>query len=152
MENSNMLFVGLDVHKDTIHVALAPTGENREVRDYGVIGGDIGSVEKTIRKLTSTGKQLHVVYEAGPTGFAIQRYLNKKGIDCSVVAPSLIPKKPGDLVKTDRRDALSLARLHRAGELSPIFVPTEADEAMRDLTRAREDAMLAHKRARQLLL
>ncbi len=152
MEKKFNMFVGMDVHKETIHIALAEEGENREVRNYGVIGGDINAVEKTIRKLTSTGKRLRVVYEAGPCGFTIQRYLSKQGIDCSVVAPSLIPKKPGDQVKTDRRDALSLARLHRAGELSPIYVPTEADEAMRDLTRAREDAMLAYKRARQLLL
>lgn len=147
-----IVHVGLDVHKESINVAVAETGPDREVRSYGTVNGTAVAVEKVLRKLISVGKEPRVVYEAGPTGFALQRFLQEKKIDCVVVAPSLIPKASGDRVKTDRRDALTLARLHRAGELSPITVPTEEDEAMRDLTRARVDAMIAHKRARQLLL
>jgi hypothetical protein len=95
---------------------------------------------------------LRFVYEAGPCGYEIYRSLTKLGFDCIVVAPSLIPKKSGDRIKNDRRDALNLARLHRAGELKAIYVPSETDEAMRDLTRAREDAVIAQRIARQTLL
>ena len=150
MRNSNT-FVGLDVHKEKINVAVADE-ENRDVRSYGPINGNHEAVYKVLRKFISHGKQPRVVYEAGPCGFALQRYLAQKGIDCMVVAPSLIPKPSGDRVKTDRRDAMTLARLHRAAELSAIHIPSEQDEAIRDLSRAREDAMIAHKRARQLLL
>ncbi len=122
MNNCNT-FVGLDVHKQTINVAVADT-EDREVRSYGPVSGNHEAVHKVLRKLISQGKQPRVVYEAGPTGFALQRYLAEKGIDCMVVAPSLIPKPSGDRVKTDRRDAMTLARLHRAAELSPIYVPS----------------------------
>src|SRR5207244_328468 len=118
----------------------------------GTVNGTPVAVEKVIRKLISIGKTPAVVYEAGPTGFHLQRHLASKHIDCIVVSTSLIPTKPGDKINTDKRDAITLARLHRAGALSPIYVPADEDETMRDLTRARVDAMIAHKRARQHLL
>ena len=109
------------------------------------------ALDKVIRKLQSTARTLRVVYEAGPCGYAIYRHLSAKKIDCTVIAPSMTPKKSGVRVKTDRRDAISLARLHRAGELTPVYVPRQDDEAMRDLSRAREDAKRAETRARQQL-
>lgn len=150
MQNS-ITIVGLDSAKNSVAVATAETGGNQEVRYYGKIGGDMASLDKTVRKLESKGSELHFVYEAGPCGYEIYRHLTKKGYTCTVVAPSLIPKKSGNRVKTDRRDAENLAKLHRAGELTPIYVPQEEDEAMRDLTRGREDAIKAQRTARQRL-
>jgi len=150
--SKNITFVGLDVHKDSISVALADEGRDEDVRYYGKIDGDLESLHKTVRKLVSTGATLHFVYEAGPCGYEIYRSLTKQGFECVVVAPSLIPKKSGDRIKNDRRDAISLARLHRAGELKAVYVPTEEDEAMRDLTRAREDTVKALRVSRQVLL
>jgi transposase len=145
------IFVGLDVHKNSIDVAIAEGGRHEEVRHYGKVGGDLTALDKVIRRLQSRGVTLQVVYEAGPCGYQIYRHLSRRGIECVVVAPSMIPKRSGDRVKTDRRDALSLARLHRAGELSPVYVPGEEDEAMRDLVRGREDAKDAEKKAKQRL-
>ena len=151
MTSSNILFVGLDVHKESIEVALAEDGIGGEVRHYGKVGGTFDAIDKVLRKLVSLGKTLHFCYEAGPCGYELYRYLTTKGHVCIVVAPSLIPKKAGDKVKTDKRDAIQLARLFRAGELTAVFVPEREDEAIRDLSRAREDAMLAQKAARQRL-
>ncbi len=146
-----IVHVGLDVHKESIDVALA-SNQSAEVRHYGTIGGDIASLDRVVRKLSSEYSQLRIVYEAGPCGFEIYRYCRKKHIECWVVAPSRIPKQPGERVKTDRRDAAMLARLSRAGELKGIYVPTEADEALRDMTRARETAMIHYGRSRKELL
>ncbi len=151
MTKSNILFIGLDVHKESIEVALAEDGIGGEVRHYGKIGGTFAAVDKLLRKLVSLGKTLHFCYEAGPTGYELHRYLTSKDHICVIIAPSLIPKKPGDKVKTDKRDAIELARLFRAGELTPIYIPEREDEAIRDLSRAREDAMLIQKSARQRL-
>jgi transposase len=151
MTKSSNLYVGMDVHKETIDIALAEGDGRQEVRHYGSIGGDLVVLDQAVRKLQATGKTLHFVYEAGPCGYVIYRHLAGKGLDCVVVAPSMIPKRSGDRVKTDRRDAEMLARLHRAGELSAVYVPHPEDEAVRDLTRAREDAKEAQTRARHQL-
>ena len=102
---------------------------------------DTQPIDKGLRHLQSKGQQLVFVYEAGPCGYWLYRYLTKKGDVCWVVAPSVIPKKPGDRVKTDRRDARQLARLMRSGDLTPVYVPAVDDEAIRDLSRAREDTL-----------
>lgn len=149
--NKSIAFVGLDVHKDSIVVAIAGSGRGQEVRDYGTIGGDLHALDRLVRKLQSKYSELHFVYEAGPCGYVIYRHLTGKGLSCTVVAPSMVPKKSGDRIKNDRRDARALARLHRAGELTTVYVPEREDEAMRDLTRAREDAKAAERKARQRL-
>jgi len=145
-------FIGMDVHKNSIDIAIAQDGRKGQVRHYGKIDGTLAALDKVIRKLISTGNQLHFVYEAGPCGYQIYRHLTTQGLDCSVVAPSRIPKPVGSQIKNDRRDALMLARLHRAGELTAVYVPRAEDEAIRDLTRAREDAKSDEKRSKQRLL
>lgn len=148
--NDSIMYVGLDVHKETIEIALAPNGGG-EARHYGRIAGDLEAVDKVITRLRKSHGKLKFVYEAGPCGYALHRHLLRKGHECDVVAPSMIPKCSGDRIKTDRRDAVMLARLHRAGELTAVFVPSAEDEAVRDLTRSREDAVANHRRARQQL-
>jgi transposase len=149
-----LLFVGLDAHKETISIGSAEDGRSGEVRSHGTISNDLRALEKLLRKLQKegpSGKELRVCYEAGPCGFAIARRLLQLGINCVVVAPSLIPKKSGDRQKNDRRDALKLARLHRSGDLTAIHIPEPTDEALRDLCRARTDAMNDLRRTRQQL-
>jgi len=142
-------FVGLDVHKDTIAVGIAEAGRG-DARYWGEIGHRPEAVRKLIKRL-GRPEDLIVCYEAGPTGYGLYRQLRAMGITCIVVAPTLTPTRPGDRVKTDRRDAVRLAKLLRAGELTPVWVPNEADEALRDLMRAREDAKQDLTRARQRL-
>jgi transposase len=141
MSQSRTLFIGMDVHKDSIAVAYVAQDHGAEVTYLGAIGTRQGDIDQLIRKRQSKAKHLVFVYEAGPCGYWLYRYLTKKDYDCWVVAPSLIPKKPGDRVKTDRRDAVQLARLARSGDLPPVYVPTVEDEAIRDLPRAREDTI-----------
>jgi transposase len=147
----SITFVGLDVHKNTIDVAIADDGRNSEVRYHGTIGGGLDDIDRLVKKLKVSRKELHFVYEAGPCGYDIFRSLTEKGFDCAVCSPAHIPKSPASRIKTDRRDAVMLARLHRAGELTYVYVPRADDEAMRDLTRAREDAIKAQRVARQQL-
>lgn len=147
----SITIVGLDNHKNSIEIVTADTDGAREVRRFGTIGGTMDALDRAVRKLASRGSTLRFVYEAGPCGYEIYRHLTAKGFSCKVVAPSKTPKKSGDRIKNDRRDAEALARLERAGELTAIHVPREEDEAMRDLSRAREDAVGALRIARQQL-
>ena len=144
-------FIGMDVHKNTITIAIADEGREKQTRVYGTIANDLDALDKFCRKMISTSSQLHFVYEPGPCGYGIYRHLTSKDFDCVVVAPSMIPRKSGDRIKNDRRDAIMLARLHRAGELTAVYVPDVQDEAMRDLVRAREDTVKATKKAKQQL-
>jgi len=145
---SKIRFLGLDVHADTIAASIAePDGE---VRPLGIIPNRLESVRKIVAKLGPV-KQLKACYEAGPTGYVLYWQLTALGVPCQVVAPSLVPVKAGDQVKTDRRDAAKLARSYRAGDLTPVWVPDAAHEALRDLVRAREDAMQDQHRARHRL-
>ena len=141
-------FLGLDVHAETIAVAIAePDGE---VRSLGTIANREDSIRKLIRKL-GPAENLRACYEAGPTGFVLYWQLSQLGVACAVIAPTLVPKKPGDRVKTDRRDALKLARSHRSGDLTAVWVPDEDSEALRDLVRQREAAKQDQLRARHRL-
>jgi hypothetical protein len=156
-------FIGLDVHKATISVAVAQGVRGGEVRHLGTVPHRPDQVRKLVEKLAAGGARLHFCYEAGPCGYGLHRQLTELGHDCMVVAPSrspvysnhgvhgLTPMKAGDRVKTDRRDATMLAKLHRAGELTAVWVPDAAHEAMRDLVRARATAVRVAGKARQHL-
>lgn len=141
MAQSRTLFIGMDVHKDTIAVAYVAQDHGAEVTCLGTLGTRHCDIDHLVRKRQAKATPLIFVYEAGPCGSWLYRYVTQKGYDCWVVAPSLIPQKPGDRVKTDRRDAVQLARLARSGALTTVSVPKVDDEAIRDLTRAREDAL-----------
>jgi transposase len=144
----NVRFVGLDVHAQTIAVAVAETGG--EVRSLGVIPNNPEAVSRLVKRLGKPG-QLRVCYEAGPTGYVLYWQLTRLGVHCEVVAPTLVPVKAGDRVKTDRRDAQKLARSYRAGDLTAVWVPDATHEALRDLVRAREAAKCDQLRARHRL-
>ncbi|HEY0274620.1 MAG TPA: IS110 family transposase [Paenirhodobacter sp.] len=143
-------FIGLDVHKASISVAVAQGVRGGEVWHLGSVPNRADQIRKLVEKLAASGAQLQFCYEAGPCGYGLHRQLVEMGHDCSVIAPSLIPLKAGDRVKTDRRDAV-LAKLHRPGELTAVWVPDAAHEAMRDLVRARATAMRVAGKARQHL-
>jgi transposase len=144
-------FIGLDVHKATISVAIAQGERGGEVRHLGTVPHRPDHVRKLVEKLAAGGTRLHFCYEAGPCGYGLHCQIVEPGHDCIVVAPSLTPVKKGDRVKTDRRDVVMLAKLHRAGELTAVWVPDAAHEAMRDLIRARATAVRVFCKARQHL-
>ena len=145
---TKILYVGMDVHAETIAVAVAE--QDGEVRSHGVISNRVESIRKLVGKLGGA-KRLRVCYEAGPTGYALYWQLAALGVACEVIAPSLIPRKPGERVKTDRRDAEKLARCYRADELTAVWVPDADHEALRDLVRAREAAKKDQLKARHRL-
>lgn len=147
-----IVYVGLDVHKHSISVAIAQEGREGEVRFIGDFENNPSSIAKLCKKLSKDGAKLEFCYEAGCFGYGLYRQLISTGHGCMVVAPSRIPKAPGDRVKTDRRDAQRLAVLHRVGELTKVWVPGRTHEAMRDLVRARMDASMQLMRCRQQLL
>lgn len=144
-------YAGLDVHKETIAMSVAD-GYGGEVRYQGEIANTPEAVTKLVRQLGKGGARLSFCYEAGPCGYGVYRQLQALGQACMVVAPSLIPQKAGERVKTDRRDSMSLARLHRAGELTAVWVPDAEHEALRDLVRAREDMQHLQRQATRRLL
>ena len=141
------VFVGLDVHKETISVAYA-AGNAAEPQFVGEIGTRQCDIDKLVRRMQSLSSRLVFAYEAGPCGYVLHRYLTEKGLDCRVVAPSLIPKKPGDRVKTDRRDAIEIARHLRLGDLTKVYIPSVEDEAIRDVSRARDATRVTLKAAK----
>ena len=149
MEERIKFHVGLDVHKDSISVAVAEPGR-APGRLVGKVTHDVSKLLKMLAKI-GTAEQLHIVYEAGPTGFGLQRALAAKGYFCEIIAPSQIPRRPGDRVKTDGRDSVQLAECSRAGQLSAVWIPDPEDEAIRDLSRAREDAVNSRVQARHQL-
>ena len=132
------VFVAFDVAKKKHAVAIAEGGRTGEVRFIGDVENHPAPIERTIKRLANRYDRLHVCFEAGPTGYGLYRQVQALGHDCMVVAPALIPKRAGERIKTNRRDAVTLARLHRAGELTGVWTPDPAHEAVRDLVRARE--------------
>src|SRR3982750_4347081 len=151
MQQDSAVFVGLDTSKMKISAALAEEGRHGEVRFLGDIDHTPEAVRRLVGRLAGKYGRLLFCYEAGPTGYGLQRQICALGHDCAVIAPSLIPKRPGERVKTNRRDAITLARLHRAGELTRIWVPDPGHEAVRELVRAREAAMADLRTKRQHL-
>ncbi|MFO1219684.1 MAG: IS110 family transposase [Burkholderiaceae bacterium] len=149
MEERSKVFVGLDVHKDRISIGAAEPGREAG-RVIGAIAHDVPKLLKQLDKLGGPAR-VHVVYEAGPTGYGLQRALAARGYECQVIAPSKMPRRPGDRIKTDRRDCVQLAECSRAGQLSAVWVPDPHDEAIRDLARAREDAIKSRQQLRQQL-
>lgn len=143
-------YIGLDVHKEMINVAVADKGRGQP-RYWGEIRNRPEAVKRLLARLSVGGEPLRLCYEAGPCGYELYRRIVAAGHNCAVVAPALIPRKPGERIKTNRRDSLSLARLDRAGELTPVWVPDAEQEAMRDLSRAREDMKILDKQLRQRL-
>jgi len=150
--SDDISFVGLDVSKRTISVAIAAGGVREAVHSFGTIEHHPGALYSLCRKLSQDGSQLHFCYEAGPFGYSLHRRLRQWGHECDVVAPSLIPKRPGERVKTDRRDALSLASLLRAGQLTSVWVPDASHEAVRTLVRLRALAANDVARSKQQIL
>ena len=150
MNEFSSVYVGLDVHKETIAVGVARSGRGKP-EYFGEIKNSVAAVRKLLRRLSPDGEVLQICYEAGPCGYGLYRQIKSLGHDCEVVAPSLIPRKPGERMKTDRRDGLKLAHEHRAGGLTAVWVPGEEQEAVRDLTRAREDMKAIETKARQRL-
>jgi transposase len=148
--STSVVYVGLDVHKDSIVIAVAREGR-QAAEKWKTIPYDSTRLRKALKTLVKKDELLKVCYEAGPTGFGLCRRLREAGIDCIVVAPSLVPGKPGDRVKTDLRDARKLAHFLRSGDLTEVYVPDEAVEAIRDLERARDDAKCAERVARHQL-
>jgi transposase len=147
------LYLGLDVHKDSITIAIAEPGSKGEIRVFGTITNDMGRLEHALGRIRKAhpSARLEVAYEAGPCGFVIARRLKQLALPCLVAAPSLIPRQPGSPFKTDKRDARAIARLLRAGELTAVYVPEPTDEAIRDLCRARTDAVDDQRRCRHRL-
>lgn len=150
-EQVKEVFVGIDVAKSGHAVAIAESGRSGELRSFGSIAATPEAVRRLVKKLSTIYDRLHFCYEAGPTGYGLYRQLIELGHSCSVIAPSLTPVRPGDRVKTDRRDAVRLARLLRAGELTAIWVPDATHEAMRDLVRARESSVEDLRCKRQMI-
>jgi transposase len=149
MEEVNKVHAGLDVHKDSIAIGVAQPGREPG-RVVGTIAHDVPKLLKHLSKLGGP-ERVHVVYEAGPTGYGLQRALAAKGYECEVIAPSKMPRRPGDRIKTDRRDCVQLAECSRAGQLHAVWIPRAEDEAIRDLARAREDAVNSRRQMRQQL-
>lgn len=152
MDHNSVAYVGVDAAKAKHAIAIAEGGRGAEVRYLGEIDTSPAAIERLVRKLERRYKTLHFCYEAGPTGYGLYRQIRALGHACDVIAPSLVPTRPGDRVKTNRRDAVTLARLLRAGELTAIWVPDAIHEAVRDLVRAREVAAQDLRRKRQQLL
>jgi transposase len=152
MGKHRLAFIAFDSAKEKHAVAIADDGRDGEVRYLGEIDNSPDAVSKLVAKLSRQYERLHFCYEAGPTGYGLYRQLTDLGHVCDVVAPTMIPKRSGDRVKTNRRDSVTLVKLLRAGELRAIWVPDSVHEAVRDLTRAREVAMLDLKKKRQHLL